>query len=71
MKNLKLNGVSNTLNLPIEAKEIHTGSTAVSSSVNVNSTETYKTTSTTIWIGGYVTDNYSSYYLDKNMVKHY
>jgi hypothetical protein len=29
------------------------------------------TTSTTIWKGGYVTDNFHSYYLDENMVKHY
>ena len=28
------------------------------------------TTSTTIWRGGYVTDNFGSYYLDENMVKH-
>ena len=29
------------------------------------------TTNTTIWRGGYVTDNFRSYYLDENMVKHY
>ena len=29
------------------------------------------TTDTTIWKGGYVTDNFHSYYLDENMVKHY
>jgi hypothetical protein len=28
-------------------------------------------TDTTIWRGGYVTDNFHSYYLDENMVKHY
>ena len=29
------------------------------------------TTSTTIWKGGWVSDNFSTYYLDENMVKHY
>jgi hypothetical protein len=29
------------------------------------------TTNTTIWKGGYVTDNFHSYYLDENMVKHF
>lgn len=29
------------------------------------------TTSAVIWNGGYVTDNFGSYYLDKDMVKHY
>ena len=29
-----------------------------------------QTTSVTIWQGGYVTDNWSTYYLDKNLVKH-
>jgi len=28
-------------------------------------------TSTAIWKDGYVTDNFQSYYLDENMVKHY
>lgn len=27
------------------------------------------TTSTSIWKGGYVSDNFHSYYLDENMVK--
>jgi hypothetical protein len=29
------------------------------------------TTSTTIWKCGWVSDNFSTYYLDENMVKHY
>jgi hypothetical protein len=29
------------------------------------------TTSTTIWKGGWVSDNFSTYYLDENMIKHY
>lgn len=29
------------------------------------------TSDSTVWRGGYVTDNYGSYYLDENMVKHY
>lgn len=29
------------------------------------------TTSATIWKGGWVSDNFSTYYLDENMVKHY
>ena len=29
------------------------------------------TTNTTIWKGGWVSDNFSTYYLDENMVKHY
>jgi len=27
-------------------------------------------TGTTIWSGGWVTDNFETYYLDKDMVKH-
>lgn len=42
------------------------GSATVS---NISNKET--TTDTTIWNGGWVTDNFETYYLDKNMVKHY
>jgi len=41
--------------------------TATTSSIITDKT----TTDTTIWKGGYVTDNFHSYYLDENMVKHY
>jgi hypothetical protein len=41
--------------------------TDVSDSVTTEKT----TTDTTIWKGDYVTDNFYSYYLDENMVKHY
>ena len=40
---------------------------ATTSSITTDKT----TTDTTIWKGGYVTDNFHSYYLDENMVKHY
>ena len=44
----------------------------VSGSATTSSIVTNKTTTdTTIWRGGYVTDNFHSYYLDENMVKHY
>lgn len=44
----------------------------VSGSATTSSIITGKTTTdTTIWKGGYVTDNFHSYYLDENMVKHY
>lgn len=44
----------------------------VSGSVTTSSITTDKTTTdTAIWKGGYVTDNFHSYYLDENMVKHY
>jgi hypothetical protein len=41
--------------------------------VSVSSNALSKKTSTdaTIWSGGFVTDNFETYYLDKNMVKHY
>lgn len=29
------------------------------------------TTNTMIWKGGWVTDNFNTYYLDENMIKHY
>ena len=45
---------------------------SVSGSATTSSITTGKTTTdTTIWKGGYVTDNFHSYYLDENMVKHY
>lgn len=45
---------------------------SVSGSATTSSITTDKTTTdTTIWKGGYVTDNFHSYYLDENMVKHY
>lgn len=44
---------------------------SVSGSATTSSIITGKTTDTTIWKGGYVTDNFHSYYLDENMVKHY
>lgn len=40
---------------------------AITSSITTDKT----TTGTTIWKGGYVIDNFHSYYLDENMVKHY
>ena len=44
----------------------------VSGSATTSSITTDKTTTdTTIWKGGYVSDNFHSYYLDENMVKHY
>ena len=44
---------------------------SVSGSATTSSITTDKTTTdTTIWKGGYVTDNFYSYYLDENMVKH-
>ena len=45
---------------------------SVSDSATTSSITTDKTTTdTAIWKGGYVTDNFHSYYLDENMVKHY
>jgi len=45
---------------------------SVSSSATTSIVLTDKTsTDTTIWKGGYVTDNFNSYYLDENNVKHY
>lgn len=32
---------------------------------------TTSASTTTVWKGGYVTDNFHSYYLDANMVKRY
>ena len=42
------------------------GVSTTSCSITGNST-----TATTAWKGGYVTDNFHSYYLDANMVKRY
>lgn len=45
---------------------------AVSGSASTSCLSTNETTtSTTIWKGGWVSDNFSTYYLDENMVKHY
>ena len=45
---------------------------SVSGSATTSSITIGKTTTDTItWKGGYVTDNFHSYYLDENMVKHY
>jgi len=43
---------------------------SVSATVS-NTLNTEVTTDTTIWSGGWVTDNFETYYLDKDMVKHY
>lgn len=42
------------------------GSISNTTSISVDSLST----STTIWKGGWVSDNFSSYYLDDNGVKH-
>lgn len=42
------------------------GSISNTSSISVDSVST----STTIWKGGWVSDNFSTYYLDENRVKH-
>lgn len=58
-------------------KEIKNESLISISSGNVVTTSVHTihtdeiTSSTTMWKGGYVTDNFRSYYLDENMVKHY
>lgn len=39
-------------------------------STSVCSSTIETTSSATIWRGGYVTDNFSTYYLDENMVKY-
>lgn len=44
----------------------------VSGSATISNISTKETnTDTTIWGGGWVTDNFETYYLDKDMVKHY
>ncbi len=44
----------------------------VSGSATISNISTKETTAdTTICSGGWVTDNFETYYLDKNMVKHY
>lgn len=43
----------------------------VSGSAVNNSLTKETTTDTTIWRGGWVTDNFETYYLDENRVKHY
>lgn len=50
-----ITGNSNTVT------QTNTLTTSVSTSVS---------TSTTIWKGGWVTDNWSTYYLDENMNRH-
>lgn len=55
------------LDIPVvSGSVILTGSSSINSLITKNTT-----TDTTIWKGGYVTDNFHSYYLDENMVKHY
>ena len=51
-------------------KLLLSGSVSGSASISCLSTNE-TTTSTTIWKGGWVSDNFSTYYLDENMVKHY
>ena len=56
------------LNMPVVSGSVDlTGTIETTSVVSIGKT----TTDTTIWKGGYVTDNFHSYYLDENMVKHY
>ena len=56
------------LNIPVVSGSVDlTGTIETTSAVCIGKT----TTDTTIWKGGYVTDNFHSYYLDENMVKHY
>lgn len=52
-------------NLPSPTSIVSGGSATSSGFMTGN------TTSTAVWKGGYVTDNFHSYYLDENMVKHY
>ena len=56
------------LNIPVVSSSVDlTGTIETTSAVTIGGT----TTDTTIWKGGYVTDNFHSYYLDENMIKHY
>ena len=56
------------LDIPVVSGSVDlTGTIETTSAVCIGKT----TTNTTIWRGGYVTDNFRSYYLDENMVKHY
>ena len=53
-----------------EEKEFTINGVSCSATIsNVSTKET--TTDTVIWSGGWVTDNFKTYYLDKDMVKHY
>ena len=51
-------------------KKLHISGVSGSASTSCLSTNE-TTTSTAIWKGGWVSDNFSTYYLDENMVKHY
>jgi hypothetical protein len=44
--------------------------TGCTSSTNINNINAVTSSSCYIWSGGWVTDNFESYYLDKNMIKH-
>ena len=64
----KLKTQKQQLDIPVVCGSVDlTGTTETTSVVTIGGT----TTDTTIWKGGYVTDNFHSYYLDENMVKHY
>ena len=53
-----------------EKKQFDINGVSVSATIsNISSKET--STDTTIWSGGWVTDNFETYYLDKDMVKRY
>jgi hypothetical protein len=40
------------------------------SSTNINNINGVTSSSCSVWSGGWVTDNFETYYLDKDMVKH-
>ena len=64
----KLKTQKQQLDIPVVSGSVDlTGTIETTSAVTIDGT----TTDTTIWKGGYVTDNFHSYYLDENMVKHY
>jgi hypothetical protein len=67
-KKSKLNIQKQQLDIPVVSGSVNlTGIYGITNSLITDKT----TTDTTIWKGGYVTDNFHSYYLDENMVKHY